>query len=189
MKTQTRKPIYAICECAIFIALAVVLSMFIEIPVGFLGGSIGFGMIPLFIICYRFGVKYSFLSCFAFSVLYVIIGGKTGYGLPSILLDYVLAYTAVGVAGFFAGKSKFIEISVLLGCLARFVFAFISGVTIYAISGPTELDVFNLVTFTTSNVALYSIIYNAVYLLPNTIIAIAVMSFLRIPLNTLNKKY
>ena len=184
MKTQTRKPIYAICECAIFIALAVVLSILPEIPIGATGGSIGFGMIPLFIICYRHGVKYSFLSCLAFSIVYVIVGGKMGYGLPSVLLDYVLAYTAVGVAGFFAGKPKCIELSVLLGCVARFVFAFISGVTLYAISTSTTIDI---IDFTTSNAVIYSLVYNAVYMLPNTVIAIVVMSLLRFPLEKMKK--
>ncbi len=184
MKTQTQKPIYTVCECAIFIALAVVLSILPEIPIGATGGSIGFGMIPLFIICYRHGIKYSFLSCFAFSLVYVIVGGKLGWGLPSVLLDYVLAYTSLGVAGFFAGKPKLIEISVLIACAARFVFAFISGVTLYAITTSTAIDV---IGFETSNAAIYSLVYNAIYMLPNTIIAIIVMSVLRLPLEKLKR--
>lgn len=184
MQTQTQKPIYKICECGVFIALAVAIS-FIEIKIGAFGGSIDFTMVPLFIICYRHGPKYSFLSCLAFSIIYVLVGGKLGWGLPSVLLDYVLAYTAIGVAGFFAGKSKYIELSVLLGCLARFVFAFISGVTLYAITTATTIEAIN---FTTSNAAVYSLVYNALYMLPNTVIAIVVMAILRIPLTKLQKK-
>ncbi|MBO7520442.1 MAG: energy-coupled thiamine transporter ThiT, partial [Clostridia bacterium] len=50
---------------------------------------------------------------------------------------------------------------------------FISGVTIYAIS--TEEKVANVVT---SNAWLYSLIYNSIYMLPNTVIAVAAAALL-----------
>lgn len=180
-KTNLNKPIYKLCECAILVAFAAAIS-FIEIKIGALGGSIDFVMIPLFIICYRHGLKYGLLSGFAFGLLYCLVGGKFGYGLPSVLLDYVLAYTAVGFAGIFAKKSGFIEISVLTGCFARFIIHFISGITLYAIATATEVG-----GIVTSNAALYSLIYNSLYMLPNTIIAIVIMSILRIPLKKLDK--
>ena len=178
---NAKKPIYRLCECAVLVALSLSVSFF-EIKIGGLGGSVDFVMIPLFIICYRHGIKYSFLSCFCFcfGLLYCLIGGKFGYGLPSVLLDYLLAYTAIGVAGFFAGKSKFIEVSVVVGCLARFAIHFISGVTLYAISTATEIG-----GIVTSNAAIYSLIYNALYMLPNTVLAVVVMFLLRVPLKKL----
>ncbi len=181
MGKSRKKSIYIIAECAVMIALSVSVSFF-EIKVGALGGSVDFVMIPLFIVCYRHGAKYGFLSCFTFGLLYCLVGGKFGYGLPSVLLDYILAYTACGVAGFFKGKSKFIEISVLLGCLCRFAVHFISGVTLYAISTATEVG-----GIVTSNAFLFSLIYNGLYMLPNTVVAIVIMSLLRIPLKKLQK--
>lgn len=173
---NSEKPLYKICECAVLVAISVAVSFF-EIKLGALGGSVDFVMIPLFIICYRHGVKYSFLSCFTFGLLYCLVGGKFGYGLPSVLLDYLLAYTVLGVAGVFKGKLKYIELSVLLGCAARFLIHFISGITLYAITVKTEVA-----GFSTSNAALYSLIYNSIYMLPNTVLAVIVMSFLRTPL-------
>jgi len=175
--TKTKKPIYTICECAALISVSIAISFF-EIKIGALGGSIDFVMIPLFILCYRNGAKYGLLSCFAFGILYCLVGGKFGYGLPSVLLDYVLAYTVIGFSGFFAGKSKFIELSVFVGCFARFIIHFISGITLYAITTATEVG-----GIVTSNAVLFSVIYNGLYMLPNTVIAIIVMSILRIPLN------
>ena len=51
-------------------------------------------------------------------------------GIPSILLDYVLAYAAVGVAGFC--KKGVWGVAIATG--ARFLVHFVSGVTIYAIT-------------------------------------------------------
>ncbi|MCQ2450719.1 MAG: energy-coupled thiamine transporter ThiT [Clostridia bacterium] len=181
--TKSTKPIYKICECAVLIAISLSVQFF-EIKIGFSGGSIDFIMIPLFIICYRHGVKYSFLSCFVFGLLYCLIGGKFGYGLPSVMLDYILAYTAVGVAGFFKGKSYLIEISVLSGCFARFIIHFISGITLYAITTSTAID---SIGFETSNAVIFSLVYNGLYMLPNTVIAVIVMSLLRVALNKLPK--
>ena len=181
--SKTQKPIYALCECAALIALAISVSFF-EIKIGALGGSVDFVMIPLFIICYRHGAKYGFISCFAFGLLYCLVGGKFGYGLPSVILDYVLAYTVLGVSGFFSGKSKFIELSVLLGCFSRFVIHFISGITLYAITTETTVG-----TITTSNALLFSLVYNGLYMIPNTVLAVIVMLLLRIPLKKLDKMF
>ena len=182
-KTNLNKPIYKLCECAILVAFAAAIS-FIEIKIGALGGSIDFVMIPLFIICYRHGLKYGLLSCFSFGLLYCLVGGKFGYGLPSVMLDYVLAYTVLGFAGIFKKKQKFIELSVLFGCFLRFVIHFISGITLYAITTATEVA-----GIVTSNAVIFSLIYNALYMLPNTILAVIIMSLLRIPLKQLDKKF
>lgn len=182
MEQKNRKPIYTICECAVLVAFAAAIS-FIEIKIGALGGSIDFVMIPLFVICYRHGLKYGLLSGFAFGLLYCLVGGKFGYGLPSVMLDYVLAYTAVGFAGIFKRKPAFIEVSVLVGCGVRYLIHFISGITLYAITTATEVG-----GIVTSNAVVFSLIYNALYMLPNTVIAIIVMSILRIPLKKLDKK-
>ncbi len=183
MKEKFKKPVYKITECAIFIALATALCA-IEIQIGLFGGSIDFVMLPLFIIAFRHGLGYGILSGGIFGLIKCIVGGSLGWGLPSILLDYVLAYSAVGFAGLFKGKFWAVELSAFIGCLARFVIHFISGITIYMITVPTEVAG---VTF--ANPVLFSIVYNALYMLPNTVIAIIAMSLLRMPLKSLQKKF
>ena len=178
MKKQT---LYKLTESAILVALAVVLSWF-KISIGGFGGSIDFVMIPLFVVCYRHGVSYGVAAGLVFGFVKCIIGGGIGWGLPSVLLDYVLAYGAIGVAGIFKGKSKLLEVSVLVGCISRFVIHFISGVTIYAITMPTEI-----MGTVIGNPTFYSIVYNALYMLPNTIIAIITIALLRYPLKRLKK--
>lgn len=183
MKENSKKRIYKIAECAIFIALSIAL-MPLEIPGPAFGGDIDLVMIPLFIIAFRHGIGYGVLSGAVFGFLKCLIGGGIGWGLPSILLDYVLAYAAVGVAGVFKGKYWAVELSTFVGCIARFCIHFISGVTIYMITVPTDVA-----GMTFANPVLYSIVYNAFYMLPNTVIAVIVMSLMRIPLKKLNKKF
>ena len=175
------KHLYKICECAVLIALSIAL-MPIEIPGPAFGGDIDLVMIPLFILAYRNGALYGIASGAVFGFLKCLIGGGIGWGLPSVLLDYVLAYAAVGFAGFFKEKFWAVELSTFCGCFARFIIHFISGVTLYIITVPTEVAG---MTFT--NPVLYSIVYNMLYMLPNTVIAVIVMSLLRYPLKRLKK--
>ena len=175
------KHLYKITECAILIALSLAL-MPIEIPGPAFGGDIDLVMIPLFILAYRNGAIYGIASGAVFGFLKCLIGGGISWGLPSILLDYVLAYAAVGVAGIFKQKNWAIELSTFVGCFVRFIIHFISGVTLYIIVSPTEIA-----SMTIANPVIYSIVYNGLYMLPNTVIAIIVMSLLRLPLKKLNK--
>ncbi|MBQ2236977.1 MAG: energy-coupled thiamine transporter ThiT [Clostridia bacterium] len=175
------KQLYRICESAVLVALAIALCA-IEIQIGALGGSIDFVMIPLFIIAYRNGLGYGITSGLVFGFVKCLIGGGIGWGLPSILLDYVLAYGAVGLAGIFKEKSWAIELSTFIGCFARFIIHFISGITLYAIVAPTELAGMTFV-----NPIAYSTVYNALYMLPNTVIAVIIMSLLRFVLKRMKK--
>lgn len=180
--TNSKKTIFSITECAVMVALSVALSFF-KIPIVAFGGSIDFVMIPLFIICYRKGFGYGVASGLVFGLIKCIIGGGIGWGLPSVLLDYVLAYGACSIAGIFKGKKYLFPVSALLGCVARFIIHFISGITIYAISTETEIS-----GIVTSNAWLYSLIYNGTYMLPNTVIAV-VVAVLLIPVLDRLPKY
>lgn len=176
------KHLYKITECAVLVALSLAL-MPIEIPGPAFGGDIDLVMIPLFILAYRNGAIYGIASGAVFGFLKCLIGGGIGWGLPSVLLDYVVAYAAVGVAGFFKNRFWAIELSTFIGCFARFIIHFISGITIYAIAAPTDVA-----GMTIGNPMLYSVVYNGLYMLPNTVIAIVVMCLLRYPLERLPKK-
>ncbi len=177
------KSLYKICESAVLIALSLAL-MPLEIPGPAFGGDIDLVMIPLFIIAFRNGSLYGIASGAVFGLLKCIIGGGIGWGLPSVMLDYVLAYAAIGVAGIFKGKYWAIELSTFIGCAARFIIHFISGITIYMITVPTEIEYIG-VSF--ANPVVYSIVYNSLYMLPNTVIAVLVMCLLRYPIKKLEK--
>lgn len=168
---------------AVMSALAVILT-YIEIQVGPAGGSINIVMLPIVIVAYCYGLGWGIGSGLVVGFVKCLIGGGIGWGLPSILLDYVLAYAAVGLAGIFAGKKWGLGLGSVVGCVARFIIHFISGITIYAIVAPETIA-----GITTSNAWLYSLVYNGLYMLPSSAIVIVLAFVLKKPLDTyLNKK-
>lgn len=181
---MNKKHLRTLCECGVLIALAVVLS-WIEIQLGPNGGSINFTMLPILILAYRHGAVWGITSGMVFGFIKCLIGGGIGWGLPSVLLDYVLAYGAVGVAGFFKGKIWAVEFSSFLGCFARYIIHFISGITIYMITAPEEVTWFG----TVANPVLYSTLYNLVYMLPSSVVCIVMMAILRPALRRMDKMF
>ncbi len=182
MQTKTKQNLFALCESGIMIALATILSFF-EIQVGANGGSINFAMLPLLVLSYRRGVLWSLPAGCAFGLIKCLIGGAIGWGLPSVLLDYVLAYGAVGLCGIFKGKKWAIELGSFIGCFARYVITVLSGVLIWTITVPTEVSFFGVI----ADPLLYSILYNLIPILPSSIVCIALMSALRPALSRLEK--
>ncbi len=169
----------ALCEGAIMVAVGTALSYLklFELPNG---GSVCIGMLPIFLYCCRWGAKSGFIASFAYGLLQLIFDGAYAWGPWSMLLDYILAFGAMGVCGFFRGRKGGIFIGAVAGSAARFIFSFISGITIYKIYEPTE--VFNH-TFT--NPYLYSAVYNGSYIAIDMALCLVIFAILYHPL----KKY
>ena len=168
-----------LCEGAIMVALAQILSYIklMELPNG---GSLTPAMFPILLFALRWGLKDGLLAGFVFGLLQLIFDGAYAWGWQSMLLDYLLAFTPLGLAGLFKGKAWGIFPGTVLGCAGRFVIHYISGVTIYRIAAPTEVlgTVFD-------NPELYSLAYNGSYMLPNTVLALVIAALLYVPM----KKY
>ena len=171
-RTRTRM----LCEGAIMVALAQILSYIklMELPNG---GSLTPAMFPILLFALRWGLKDGLLAGFVFGLLQLIFDGAYAWGWQSMLLDYLLAFPPLGLAGLFKGKKWGIFAGTVLGCLGRFIVHFISGITIYRIYAPTEIlgTVFD-------EPNLYSLVYNGSYMLPNTILALAIAGLLYAPL-------
>lgn len=178
-----------LAEVAIFAALAFALDalqggIFKGVFVN--GGSIGFAMVPVFLISYRRGLLPGILTGFILSLIQMlggiyIIQGKTLDGafmqamgpFIQVMLDYVLAYTVVGFAGGFAGmyskannyKSKALWICVgcVVGGLLKYISHLLAGIWFW----PGEMWGVGGIAF--------SFLYNGLYCIPNIIICTAVM--------------
>lgn len=179
-QSKSHLQIRALCEGAIMIALAQALSYvkIYELPNG---GSLTPAMFPILLYALRWGLGRGLGAGFVFGLLQLIFDGAYAWGWQSMLLDYLVAFTPLGLAGLFRGKAWGIFPGTVLGCAARFVVHYISGVTIYKIYEPTEVP--GLGTF--SSPALYSLVYNGSYMLPNMLLALAIAAVLYVPL----KKY
>ncbi|MCF0136205.1 MAG: energy-coupled thiamine transporter ThiT [Lachnospiraceae bacterium] len=170
MKTQTSNA-RRLTESALMIALAVLLGFvkLVDLPYG---GSITMAsMVPVILVAYRHGTPWGLLTGLVYSLIEFVLGsGVLSYATSAaaavaiVLLDYILAFTAVGLGSIFRGKlnnSAAVGAGTLVVCLVRYLMHVISGCTVWAgLSIPT------------GDALIYSVIYNATYMLPETIVAI-----------------
>ena len=184
MLNKNRLRTRALTEGAILLALAVVLNYLSALIFGSLpqGGSITLAMFPLLLYVHRWGVGRGALVCFAYGTLDMLLGGGYAWGWQSILLDYLVAYTALALGGFFQGKNWGIFPDIVIGCLGRFAVHYFSGITLYRILEPTGIEgLEGLGVFASPH--LYSVVYNGVYMLPNVLIALAIAAVLFVPMD------
>ena len=194
MNPKTRR----LTESALLIALGTVLALltnylpFLNLPYG---GSITiFSMVPLVLLSFRYGLAWGFFSGIVFGLLQMAIGltanvfaGTELYVVIfSILLDYLLAYAVIGLAGMFKNKIRnpFVSIGVgtLVVCVLRYLVHLVSGALLfgsyaewYFTEGgfPTDMGASILSSFSGTALSwIYSLIYNAMYMVPETIITV-----------------
>lgn len=177
MKSKNLK---TLAEGAVLTALALVLS-YIKIPIGLgfggFGGSVDLVMIPIIIFALRRGLGWGLLSGLVFGTLKFFFAGGVAVNWQSMLLDYSLAYMFVGFAAIAPCLRRHPALGALVGCFARFLVHFVSGITIYAEYMPETFMEMTMVS-----PFIYSILYNGTYMLPNTILAVAICALLKKPL-------
>ena len=161
-------------EAAIMVALATVLSFIriIKLP---LGVSVTLlSMLPIIVFSVKRGVKYGMAASFLFSLIQlgqgIAVDGIFSWGLTPltliacIMLDYVGAYSVIGLGGIFREKgAKGIIAGTILAVFLRFAVHFTSGVAIWHSFGQLWDG------FSTDNTWLYSLLYNGAYMLPEMI--------------------
>lgn len=181
------KKLLILCEGAIMVALAYALS-FLKIPIGLsfggFGGSIDLVMIPIIIFSLRRGWWQGLAAGLIFGTMKFFFGGGTAVNWQSMLLDYSLAYMFTGFAGLLRGKPSAgrYALGALVGCAARFLIHFVSGITIYAQYMP---ETFMKMTMTST--WFYSLLYNGSYMLPNTVLAVALCALLALPMSKIKE--
>lgn len=186
--------------CAVMVALATVLSI-LKIYEAPLGGSVTlFSMVPLFIIGFLKGPKWGLSSALVYSVLQLILGLNNVSYVPSvkgivlcILLDYIIAFLFLGVTGFFkierdmSNKTKYLRVifGTLIACLLRYISHVLSGAVVwYEITKAGEWnELVQKVGMWT-----YSLIYNAQFMVPETIMCIIATPVIIYVLNIVTKK-
>ena len=180
--TSTRKML----ESAILVGIALVLNEVAKFNSTWIyGGSVTLGsIIPLVMISWRWGTRQGLFSALVFSLLQMFLGFKNVmYGQTALqmifiaLLDYVVAFTVIGFAAVFRPvfKNNLLALGtgVVLVCALRFLCHFISGWLIWDALWPNDKGLSG---------AAYSLLYNGGYMLPETLIAVAIALALHLPL-------
>lgn len=124
-------------ECSVLIAMAFVLSFIkiIDMPYG--GAVTAASMLPIIIAGYRNGLKWGLITSFTYSILQLLTGlSNVSYATSTtamiaiILLDYIVAFTVLGLLGV-VKKNKHQTGALVLGtlivCLLRYLCHFITG--------------------------------------------------------------
>ena len=148
---------------AVCMALSAVLSLItlFHMPQG--GSVTPASMLPVMLFAYAYGAVPGLTLGVAYGILQFILSPYF-YSLPQFLLDYPIAFGAIGLAGFFS-KSKNVYLGLTLGAvvssLGRLIAAVASGVLFFAEYAPEG----------TSPLA-YSLGYNASYMIPECVICI-----------------
>lgn len=176
-----------LAEGAIMVAMAFILS-YIKVFRLPWGGSVTLlSMLPIVVFSIKRGVKAGLFSAFVSALLQlgqgIAVDGLLGWGLTPVMLtaciflDYIGAYTVVGLAGIFRQKGLAGRLAgTTLAVLIRYIFHIVSGAAIFHSSGMIWE------AFSTDNEWLYSTLYNGAYMLPEmvfTVIGAAVI--LKVP--------
>ena len=140
------------------------------------GGSITPGsMLPILAYAWAFGPTAGIASGIVYGCMQLIQGIYVVHPVQ-FALDYILPFAFLGFAGF---SKKNLQWASVFGCLARFLSHFTSGIIFWGEYAPAGQPV-----------ALYSLLYNGSYMLPEMIICL-VLSYvpqLKKIIETMNPK-
>ena len=198
MQLKTKR----LTESAMLLAVAIVLElaskMFIpEMP---FGGQVTLAsMLPVVLISYRHGVKWGLVAGIAYAFIQMAIGARTvaaafqpGYfgdgrmllnAFIMCVLDYLLAFTLLGLGGIFRNRIKRPGVSLACGSIvalgARYLSHVLSGYILFAgwaewfftQDGFPGWGMALVESLTPGALGLtYSLVYNAMYMVPEMVI-------------------
>ena len=156
-------------ESGLMLALTTILSIFAIAKLPY-GGEITFAsMVPMMIIAFRYGAGWGSMTGLAYGIIQMLLGlNNLSYATTAaavvaiILLDYLFAFSSVSIAAAFRkveNQKTALALAAVSASVIRYIFHVISGCTVWAgLSIPT------------ADALVYSMIYNATYMLPETII-------------------
>lgn len=139
------------------IALGTVTSMIklFEFPMG--GAMTLFSMLFVTLVGYWYGTRMGITAAVAYGLLQLILGPYIINPVQPIV-DYILAFGALGLSGVFSKSKNGLVKGYILGVIGRYFFAFLSGVIFFSSSAAE----YGFTGF--FGPALYSLVYNGIYI-------------------------
>lgn len=193
---------------AIMVAMSTVLSFikFSELPYG--GSVTLFSFVPILFVGYAYGAKWGLSAGIVYGILQTVFGisgAVAGAGfawyqvLLCALLDYIVAGAMLGLGGIFKKAVKNPQLSFgigsLVACVLKYISHFLSGYILFGTyaewffteGAGMDYGAGILATYSGDVLsAVYSLIYNATFMLPETIITV-VMACIIISVKPLRK--
>ena len=146
-----------IAFAGVAIALGTVTSMIklFEFPMG--GAMTLFSMLFVTLVGYWYGTRMGITAAVAYGLLQLILGPYIINPVQPIV-DYILAFGALGLSGVFSKSKNGLVKGYILGVIGRYFFAFLSGVIFFSSSAAE----YGFTGF--FGPALYSLVYNGIYI-------------------------
>ena len=178
MSKTTVSKTQVMVEGALMVALAVILSQFVYSGSWLQGGSISFEMVPIVVMGYRHGNRWGVFTGFVFGFLNMVLGFSNVLYCPTlitqigcILLDYLVAFSVLGLSGMFAdlfgrNAASYACSAVIVSAL-RFVCHYISGIWLWGGWAPEGTPAW-----------LYSLTYNGTYMAVDAVLTAATVVLL-----------
>lgn len=193
---------------AMLLAFSLILSLIQVLRLPF-GGSVTLvSMLPVILIGYMYGIKHGLFAALVYSFLQMLVGmgtvsafflpGESQMALHAAILicviDYILAYSCLGLGGLFKNRIKNPMASLLLGTtvciLLRYFMHIISGYIFFGSwaqwffadsSGLSQIGALKgFCDWVMNNLSgnglslFYSVIYNGAYMIPELLITLIV---------------
>lgn len=168
------KKLLTMVECAMMVALAFALSWVTlwKMP---MGGSVTLAsMLPIMFIGIKYGAKTGLGTAFLYSLTQIAQAITQGDVFPycqtlflmviCALLDYIVPFTVLGLAGIFSSKGKYgAYIGMVAVTVVRFICHFVTGIAIWGQWAPEGMGK-----------VVYSLVYNGSFLSLDFLICLAV---------------
>ncbi len=208
MSVKTKR----ITESAMLLAVAIVLELVSKlfIPEQPFGGQLTLvSMLPIVLVSYRHGLKWGFLTAFAYALMEMVIGMRTisaaflpgtddYMGAKAFLmvgLDYLAAFTVLGLGGIFRDRIKNAGLGLMCGSLvalgSRYVCHILSGYILYSSWAEWFFTQEGFPQWGSALIGglspvglswVYSLIYNGMFMIPEIILtALASLILARVP--------
>ena len=170
MQANKQQKMLRLVESGLMLSIATVLSLVkvLDLPYG--GSITAFSALPILLVAYRHGVWQGLLTAFAHALIQLMLDGSAlSYATSAtaavaiVVLDYLLAFTVLGLGGIFRRKCDSQGVALVLGALLTGVLRY----TLHTIAGCT---VWAGLSIPDSAALVYSLAYNATYMIPETLV-------------------
>lgn len=164
MRTNEKKnDVSVLVKTAILLAVTFVLNhiTLFKMPQG--GSITAFSMFALFLVSYLFGPRQGILAGMAYGLLDLVLNPYVIHPIQ-ILLDYPLAFGAIGIGGLLRNQRYGMIVGYLAGVLGRYLVVVLSGIIFW---GMYAAEGFNAVS--------WSFFYNMTYILPEAIATVVIL--------------
>ena len=170
-----------LCEAGVLLALAQILS-YVRLYKFPNGGSVDFAMLPIIVFCARYGVSWGVVTGFVYGLLQYFIGLSTSIDWTTLIVDYIVAYTLLGLGAGLAHlypKHRMTH-AILIGGLLRFAAHFVVGALVWGKYMPETFFGMHM-----TSVWVYSFLYNGSYMFIDIAIVLIAVSLMRKPLKSI----